>query len=60
MTWQEKYVSDKGADKIPQEQLNEERDRQSTWKGIQSNDSKDDMKSRKKNGGTDQEDTRNC
>ena len=32
---------------------------QSTWKIIQSNDSKDDLKSQKENGGTDREDTRN-
>ena len=34
-------------------------DRQSTWKRIECNDSKEDPKSWKKNGGTDQEDTRN-
>ena len=34
-------------------------DRQSTWKTIQSNNGKYDSKSEKKNGGIDQEDTRN-
>ena len=36
-----------------------EEERQSTWKIIQSNNGKDDSKSQKKNGGIDQEDTRN-
>ena len=35
------------------------RDRQSAWKRIQSNDSKDDPRTQKKNGGTDWEETRN-
>ena len=44
--------------KNPQDQMNEEK-MQSTWKIIQSNNGKDDSKSQKKNGGIDQEDTRN-
>ena len=49
----------KEQDKTPEEQLKWSGDRQSAWKRIQNNDSKDDPRSWKKNGGTDQEDTRN-
>ena len=44
-------------DKIPEQQLVEIG--KSTWKSIQSDDSKDDARSQKKNGGTDQDDTSN-
>ena len=47
----------KEQDKTPEEQLSG--DRQSTQKVIQRNGSKDDPRSQKKNGGTDQENTRN-
>ena len=49
----------KEQDKNPEEQLSESGDKQSPWKINQSNDSKDDARSWKKNGGTDREDIRN-
>ena len=45
--------------KNPQDQINEEEIGNLPQKRIQSNDSKDDPKSWKKNGGTDRENTRN-
>ena len=53
MRWQRNMSHVKEKDKTPEEQL------QSTQKRIQSNDSKDDPRSWKKNRGTDQQDTRN-
>ena len=49
----------KEQDKNQQEQLNEEEIGNLPEKIIQSNNSKDDTKSRKINGGTDREDIRN-
>ena len=43
----EKFVAKKQG-RNPQEQLNPKGDRQSTWKRIQSNDSKDDFKNLRK------------
>ena len=49
----------KEQDKTPEEQTKWSGDRESTWKRIQSNDSKYDPRSWKKNGGTEWDDTRN-
>ena len=46
-------------DKTPEEQLSEAEIGNLPEKIIQNNDSKDDARSQKKHGGTDQEDTRN-
>ena len=48
----------KEQDKIPEQQLHEV-ETHSIWKRIQSNDSEDNPRFWKKNGGTDWEDTRN-
>ena len=54
----EKYVENKGTRKKLRT-TKWKGDRQSTWKIIQHNDSKDDPKSQEKNGGTDGDDIRN-
>ena len=60
LKWEDKESFQmKEQDKNLQEQLNEEEMDDLPEKIIQSNDSKDDPRSQKKNGGMDQEDTRN-
>ena len=54
----EKYVANKGTRKKLRT-TKWKGDRQSTWKIIHHNDSKDDPKSQEKNGGTDGDDIRN-
>ena len=51
----EKYVANEGTIQKPTRTTKWRGDRQSAWKRIQSNDSKNDLSSGEKNRGTDQE-----
>ena len=54
----EKYSAAKGAWQMPTQPNKRGGDKESTWKRIQNNDSKDDPKSWKQNGVTDRPETR--